>query len=303
LYFHNFFQSIAKRYRHGWVFETGMSNEASRGARRKKSLVALHWSGRPCNSWLAPGAEPGSPEYFERTEAERHRLEPFVARFARYQDWKGKSVLEVGCGIGFDLCQFARSGARAVGVDLTAAGAALSTQRLRHHHAPGQALVADCEQLPFVDATFDFVYSWGVIHHTPDTDKAAREIVRVVKPGGQVTVMIYNRRSLVALQAYLVYGLLKGRPLRRIAEIIATHLESPGTKAYTVREARGLFPSLEDVSITSVVTPYDLRIGRNRYLPHWVGSIMPQSLGYFMVIQGKKPRLERSLSESVIDAA
>ncbi len=163
--------------------------------------------------------------------------------------------------------------------------------------------MADCEQLPFVDATFDFVYSWGVIHHTPDTDKAAREIVRVVKPGGQVTVMIYNRRSLVALQAYLVYGLLKGRPLRRIAEIIATHLESPGTKAYTVREARGLFPSLEDVSITSVVTPYDLRIGRNRYLPHWVGSIMPQSLGYFMVIQGKKPRLERSLSESVIDAA
>jgi len=255
----------------------------------QKTRLSAYWSRRPCNSWLGGDAETGSRDFFERTELVRDRLEPFVRRFARFADWKDKTVLEVGCGIGFDLSMFACCGARAFGVDLTPVGAALTTQRLRHHHVPGSAMVADCERLPFADGIFDLVYSWGVIHHTPDTETAAREIVRVARPGGQVTVMIYNRRSLVVLQAYMVYGLLKGRPTRKLSEIIASHLESPGTKAYTEGEARSLFASLENLSVTPIVTTYDLRIGRNRYLPQWMCSLVPRRFGYFMVLQGRKP--------------
>ncbi len=197
-------------------------------------------------------------------------------------------MLEVGTGIGCDFCMFARHGARVFGIDLTRAGAALTTQRLRYHQLRGLATVGDAEQLPFADDTFDLVYSWGVIHHTPDTEAAAREIVRVAKPGGQITVMIYNRHSLVALQAFLVYGLLRGKLFSRTSDLIAAHLESPGTKAYTLEEARIMFSSLDGLTVTPVVTVYDLRIGRDRYLPQWVSSLVPRRYGYFVVVQGRK---------------
>ncbi|MDO8432779.1 MAG: methyltransferase domain-containing protein [Candidatus Binatus sp.] len=219
----------------------------------------------------------------------RYQREPFIQRFARFDEWSGKSVLEVGCGTGSDLSMFARHGAHTFGLDLTHAGATLATQRLRHHKAAGSAMVADCESAPFADDTFDLVYSWGVIHHSPNTALAAKEIVRVTKPGGRIVVMIYNRKSLVALQAYLMYGFLKGRPTRPLADIMASHLESPGTKAFTEDEARAMFSTLEDVRITPVVTIYDLRIGRERFLPQWMCSLVPQRLGYFMVIDGRKP--------------
>ncbi|MDA2915012.1 class I SAM-dependent methyltransferase, partial [Acidobacteriia bacterium AH_259_A11_L15] len=96
------------------------------------------------------------------------------------------------------------------------------------------------ENLPFPSEHFDLVYSWGVIHHTPDPAAAADEITRVCKPEGDVLVMVYHRRSLVALQAWLVYGLLRGRPWRSVGRILAEHVESPGTRAFTRGEARRL---------------------------------------------------------------
>jgi SAM-dependent methyltransferase len=254
-----------------------------------KRQVSRYWNDRPCGSWLASEATFGTKEFFERTEAARYRREPFIRRFARFSEWTGQYVLEVGCGIGTDLSMFARHGAHVFGVDLTYNGAALTNRRLRYHDTLGIAMVGDSELLPFETATFDLVYSWGVIHHTPNTTVAAQEIVRVAKPGGQIIVMIYNRRSLVALQAYVMYGLLKGRPGRPLADIMSSHLESPGTKAYTQAEAREMFSSLEQVTVTPVMTIYDLRIGRNRFLPEWACSLVPQRFGYFMIIQGRKP--------------
>jgi SAM-dependent methyltransferase len=254
-----------------------------------KAKVASFWGQNPCGSGLADGLLPGTSEFFEATEAARYKQEPFVGEFARFTEWKGKNVLEVGCGMGTDLSMFARHGAHALGLDLTFTGAALAARRLAHRQLAPRVAVADSESLPFREGMFDLVYSWGVIHHTPNTAGAARELVRVARPGGRVLAMIYNRHSLVALQAYLLYGVLQGKPFRPLKEIIASHLESPGTKAYTVAEARQIFASLDNVHITPVVTPYDLRIGRNRFLPSWVGAWVPRGLGYFLVIEGTKP--------------
>lgn len=255
----------------------------------KKGDVARFWNDNPCGSRMANGSAPGTPEFFDRTEAERYRREPFVADFARFQQWQGKKVLEVGCGMGTDLSMFARFGAQVWGVDLTPASAAIAAGRLAYHGGRPRITVGDSELLPFPDGAFDLVYSWGVIHHTPNTPAAARELLRVARPGGKVLAMIYNRRSLVALQAYLVYGLLRGKPFAPLKEIIADHLESPGTKAYTVREARELFAGMQDIRVTPVVTPYDLRIGRDRFMPSWAGRFVPSSLGYFLVVEGIKP--------------
>jgi len=254
-----------------------------------KAGIFKFWNARPCGSWLAT-EKWGTPEFFEETEAIRYSREPFIKDFARFEESKGKRVLEVGCGMGTDLSMFAKNGAETWGVDYTLAGASLAGKRLAYHGFEPRTMRADAEFLPFRDGTFDLVYSWGVIHVTPDTEKAARELVRVVRPGGKVVAMIYNRRSLVALQAYVYYGLLRGRIYRSLGEPVAAHLESPGMKSYTISETHELFdPLLENVKVTPVVTPYDVRVARERFLPHWIRTMVPSRLGYFLVAEGVKP--------------
>jgi ubiquinone/menaquinone biosynthesis C-methylase UbiE len=149
--------------------------------------------------------------------------------------------------------------------------------------------VADAEKLPFEDDEFELTYSWGVLHHTPNPTRAIQEIHRVTKPGGEICIMLYHRRSMVALQLYLLFGLFAFRPFRSLRDIIANHHESPGTKAYTLAEARQMFSAFKGLKIKVLLTPYDLRYKRDKYLPRWVGKLIPQRLGWFMVIRGRKP--------------
>jgi ubiquinone/menaquinone biosynthesis C-methylase UbiE len=104
-------------------------------------------------------------------------------------------VLEVGCGLGTDGAQFAKAGAVYTGIDLTDAAIDLAKRRFELFQLPGTFRVADAERLDFPDNTFDIVYSHGVLHHTPDTAAAVREVHRVLRPGGKAIVMLYHRDS------------------------------------------------------------------------------------------------------------
>ncbi len=108
----------------------------------------------------------------------------------------GKRVLEIGCGVGTDGAQFAKAGADYVGMDLSPASVRLARSNLQQRKLPASWLVSDAEALPFADATFDSIYSFGVLHHTPDLPRAVAEIHRVLRPGGRATVMVYNKYSL-----------------------------------------------------------------------------------------------------------
>lgn len=120
---------------------------------------------------------------------------PLYSNLIDYRLLAGKSVLEVGCGLGAISAELARQSAKVTSVDITSTGVRAVTQRFRLDRTSGRAVQADAERLPFADASFDFVWSWGVLHHTPDTAAAMREVVRVVKPGGEIGVMLYNRHS------------------------------------------------------------------------------------------------------------
>jgi SAM-dependent methyltransferase len=253
-----------------------------------KDEVRSFWDATPCGTRDVVHEE-GSAAFFDELEANRDRLEPFIERFARFRAWKDRRVLEVGVGAATDFVRFARAGALLSGIDLTPHAAALARRRLEREGLTADVRVGDAEQLPFPDGEFDFVYSWGVIHHTADTPAAAREIVRVVRPGGEVCVMIYHRRSLVGLQCWLVYGLLRGRPLRSVRDVLWHHVESPGTKAYSTAEARELFAGLQDLRVTPVVTPYDLRVGHSRFLSRGFQRLVPSRLGWYLVVEGRKP--------------
>lgn len=252
----------------------------------EKVHVRDFWDRTPCGTRGNPHPV-GTRDFFDWIEREREEREPFIARFARWPEWRDRAVLEMGVGAGTDFIKFARAGACVTGVDLSTASLALAHARMKIEGLRGRLVVGDVERLPIPSASFDFVYSWGVIHHTPNTAAAAREVVRVLKPGGHFCVMIYHRRSLVCLQAYLRWGLLRGQPFASIDAIAAGHLESAGTKVYTATAARRLFPS-QPVTISHVLTPYDLRYGRFRHLPARVGTLIPSYLGYFMVIEGQK---------------
>ena len=250
-----------------------------------KEEVRRFWDKVPCGTRDVRFPE-GTKDYFQEIERDRDAKEPFIADCARFKEQRGKRVLEVGFGAGTDFVRFARAGAILSGIDLTEHGARLVRARLALEGLSADIRVGDAENLPFEDGTFDFVYSWGVIHHTEDTARAAREIARVVKPGGRVCVMVYHRYSLVALQCWILNALLRGRPWRTPSDVIFHHIESLGTKAYSIAEAKGLFPTLSSVVVTAVLTPYDMRMTRNRYLPDWMKRFIPNRLGWFLIVEG-----------------
>ncbi len=225
----------------------------------EKDAVREHWEADPCGAKLAE-ATPGTERFYREVEEKRYALEPFIHGFAAFPQWRGRDVLEIGVGLGTDFVQFARNGARLRGIDLTDAAVGLVRTRLELEALDAEVQVADAERLPFADDSFDLVYSWGVLHHTPNTRAAVDEVRRVLRPGGEARIMLYARHSWFAYGVWARHGLLRGRPFSSLSDVLAHHLESPGTKAYTDAELRRLFDGFDSVRIERFVTPYDRRI-------------------------------------------
>ena len=159
-----------------------------------KERVRTFWQEHPCGTKFVD-APPGSKRFYELVEEHRYEKEwhiPDAAGFAHAKDLK---VLEIGCGLGTDGAQFARAGADYTGIDLTDAAVDLARKRFDLFQLTGTFRVADAEGLDFPDNSFDVVYSHGVLHHTPDTAGAIKEVHRVLKPGGRAVVMLYHRDS------------------------------------------------------------------------------------------------------------
>lgn len=137
----------------------------------------------------------GSREFFHEATANRYSLEPHIPEVVGFERWAGRQVLEAGCGIGTDGARFAAAGARYTGLDFSPTALVLARRRFEFEGLPGRFVLGSATGLPFADATFDLVFSHGVIHHLMDTEAAVREFHRVLRPGGRALVMVYHRRS------------------------------------------------------------------------------------------------------------
>jgi len=152
------------------------------------------WNANPCGA-NAVGSPMMTPQFFAEYEQHRYKTEPYILDLLANDDVAGKRVIEVGCGIGTDGVQLVKKGARYLGIDLTPMGALLTRRNILTRGLSGATLNTSVEALPLADNSVDFVYSHGVIHHTPDIDRAVAELHRVLVPGGRIHLMVYNKNS------------------------------------------------------------------------------------------------------------
>lgn len=151
------------------------------------------WQKHPPQVWYSQKKE-NTKEYFEDIALNRYNIHyRYLPDVAEFSQWQGKNVLEIGCGIGTDGLQFAKNGAVYTGVDLTERAIGTAKIQFNKFNVSGTFMQANAEKLPFKDNTFDLVYSFGVLHHTPHPQKAFNEVYRVLKPGGKAIIMLYAR--------------------------------------------------------------------------------------------------------------
>lgn len=225
-----------------------------------KAEVREFWNAQSCDTQVAKATK-FTKEYFEEIERFRYYDQPFIHAFAQFSRYRDKRVLEVGFGAGTDFTQWLRAGAIATGIDLTPEALKNLTQRIAVYQLPPpeKIQVGDAENLPLPDNSFDLGYSFGVLHHSPNTEKAVRELVRVVRPGGEIKFMVYNRRSIFVFNFWVKHALLRGRPWKSLRWVMWNKMESPGTKGYTRRELAAFLSGLglEQIEIRTEMTAAD----------------------------------------------
>ncbi|MBI3560675.1 MAG: class I SAM-dependent methyltransferase [Gammaproteobacteria bacterium] len=264
-----------------------------------KKQVYDFWNEASCGEQLyLSGTE--QSDYLAQMR-KRYQLEPYIESFAQFVQTRNQDVLEIGIGLGADHQRFAQAGARLTGIDLTERAVQHTRKRLNLFGLESNLQVADAESLPFTSESYDLVYSWGVLHHSPNTDRAIDEVWRILRYGGAARIMIYNKYSLVGYMLWLRYALLTAQPWTGLNAIYAKYLESPGTKAYTLGQARILFRRFSNIKIHTVLTHGDLlesaagqrhrswllSAARRIWPRRFIKSVLPNH-GLFMLIEAIK---------------
>jgi ubiquinone/menaquinone biosynthesis C-methylase UbiE len=158
--------------------------------------VRDYWNRRPCN--LRHGtAEVGTREFFDQVEARKYMVEPHIPAFSEFGKWKGKKVLEIGCGLGTAAVSFARAGADYTAVELSDESLKLARQRFEVFGLQGRFHSGNAEELSrFLPVEqYDLVYSFGVIHHAPHPEKIVAEVRKFMGPQSEFRLMLYAKNS------------------------------------------------------------------------------------------------------------
>lgn len=248
--------------------------------------VRAFWEANPLCASAIPHAL-GTPEYFTYYDALREQNEPvtFARKLHEYGRFAGKRVLDVGSGNGYVLSRYAAAGANVYGVDITQTGIGLCRKRFALSGLRGHFTVGSAEDLPFGSQSFDLVCSMGVLHHTPQTERAVREVHRVLRPGGRLIVMFYHRNSFHYRVLFPLRRLLAGKSLQQSVNEV-DGVGNPKGDVYSRHELRSLLSGFADLELFAGVLPWN-RLGA-------VGGAVPAGLrtwaarraGWFLYARG-----------------
>ena len=264
-----------------------------------KTQVKDFWNEASCGEDLLL---PSKDEYgFNQQRLKRYQLEPEILSFANFGKYNRKKVLEIGVGLGCEHQMFAENGADLYGIDLTERSIENTQKRFDIFGLTSNLAVGDAEHLAFEDHTFDLVFSWGVMHHSPNTYQCFEEAFRVLKSGGEAKIMVYHHHSITGYMLWIRYGLMKLKPFTSLNQIYENHLESPGTKAFTVNKIREMLHNFSEITITTHLTHSDLLTSNagqrhqgiilemaKKLLPRFLIKTLFPSHGLFMLIHAQK---------------
>ena len=253
-------------------------------------IVKEYWNRQPCN--IKHSNFPiGTLEYFNEVEKRKYFVEPHIPQFAEFEKWKGLEVLEVGCGIGTDSINFSRAGAKLTSLDLAENNISITKKRFETFNLKANFILGNAEELSsyFSYQQFDLVYSFGVLHHTPHPNLALDEIFKVLKPGGELRIMLYSKYS---LKNFLI---LLGRAQPE------TQPNCPIAFTYSKKEAAKLLEKFEQFECQKMhIFPYQLKEYKKlNYVKKFPWNITPPTFfrflerrfGWHLLIKAKKPIL------------
>lgn len=178
----------------------------------------------------------GSPGFFKELADYRYDKLNYLPALVHFAEYTGKDVLEIGCGVGIDLLRFAQGGARVTGIDFSSTAIDLATKNFAIAGLEANLLVMDGESMDFGDRSFDLVYAHGVLQYTADPQRMAREIYRVLRPGGRAIVMMYNRISWL-------------NAMSRLAKVDLEHEDAPVLRKVSRKELLVILGDFEQIQV------------------------------------------------------
>ena len=261
--------------------------------------VREFWNARPCNIRHSPKPV-GSREYFDEVEQRKYFVESHIPPFAEFDKWAGRRVLEIGCGLGTDTVSFARAGAHVTAVELSDESAALARKRAEVYGLSDRVRihVGNAEDLPSLlpPQTFDLVYSFGVIHHSPQPGRIVGHLRRYMTPQSELRLMVYARVS------YKLFWIMKEEgvwDMSRIDDLIARNSEAqtgcPVTYTYTERTVRELLEGFHVLDVRKAhIFRWDVDAYRRyeyRKAPEWANvsdselEELEKDLGWHLLVR------------------
>ena len=215
---------------------------------------------------------------------------PFLRTYFDFSRFKCKTVLDLGCGSGVLSCCFAKQGAQVTGIDLTETGVTLAKRNARAQGLDVTVARMNAEEMAFASNSFDYVFSWGVLHHTKDMSVALREVNRILKPGGEGLMMVYHRNSIVYYLHGLFWLLFRGKILsgHNFESVQDFYTDGYYHHYLTTRELAG---RLQDAGLTPIrahITQYQKKI--LPMIPNWLDIYLKNRFGMCLVFEFSKAK-------------
>jgi len=261
---------------------------------RAKLEARKQWSIHPCGTGKhTDGIEYGSLEFFDVISHYRYEVtDQWMKRIIDFGISKGKRLLEIGHGIGTDLLRFCEGGAEVYGIDITEEHHKLAKLNFALHSKTGVLKLCDAADIDFPSNYFDFIYSHGVLHHTPDTSRCISEAFRVLKPGGQFILSLYRKYSAFHLfSVVFMNGVIRGKLFKLGYRGLISTVEygadgvsiKPLVKTFTKRELKYLLSDFSRVEFKVAHFKREQILVVGGLIPRCLEPILEPYLGWYLI--------------------
>lgn len=263
---------------------------------RYKENTRKHWNANPCEAHEPGSAMQMTKEYFDELTLKRYEDQKWLLEEIHTLDVKGKKVLEIGYGMGTDHLELSKMGGDMYGISITPGDKKIVDERFKLYGKHTETTVADAEDLPYASDFFDFVYSFGVLHHTPNFEKSVSEIYRVLKKDGECFIAVYNKNSMffwwsVFLWTWILNGSFRKYSLQERLSLIEYPNDDPNlvVKLYTKKQLKRIMKEagfhIESISVNHLNRK---SIEHNKIFSDKFISRMATKWGWYLIVKAKK---------------